>query len=439
MRMFARCILSSLFFLLVFCLTPAITTHAAPIDETEPNNTAETAQHISTLGTENPIRANFGDTEDEDWFQFEAVQGETYVVELFNVAGATNSRGYSPGLTLYDFNFTKLKEAVNHNSNGAGNTNQGIQFGATSSGTHYVKVTHYRSSRGSGPYNLRIVPDSNDALTVWDTNHEPNNYSGIAFPLNVGRTAAISTSVETRNSSYITNNHDRDWFRFEAAKDQSYVVETFNVAKAVHPNGYAMQLKIYDSDFTVVAEDTDHRSNGGGNTNSSINFQATKGGTYYILVNPYNSRAGSGPYNIRILPQSDQPEASWDVQHEPNNWAVHAFELSIGRTHAISTSIETFNSSYITENPDRDWFRFEAEEGIAYAIETFNAAGAIHLDKYSMQVEVYDANFTQVAKQTDHRPTGGGTTNAGASFVATQEGTHYVKVYPYLNSRTRSA
>ena len=427
-----------LFTLLIFGIQfePA---HAAPIDEAEPNNSLEEAQLVATIGAENHISARFSDATDVDWFKFEATQGETYVVELFNVAGATNTRGYSPGLRIYDPNSTKVKEAAHHISNGAGNTNQGLQFEVTLSGIHFIQVTHYGSYNAAGPYGLRILPTSTHSKASWDNNHEPNNYLGIAFPLEVGRTAEISTSIEARSSSYITNNHDRDWFRFEAVKDQWYVVETFNVAKSIQGNGYAMQLEILNSDLTKVAEDTSHRSNGGGNTNSSMSFQATQGGAYFIKLYPYNdSQTKSGPYSLRVLPQSDQAEASWDTEHEPNNWSVHAFPLKLGSTQGITTSIEKRNNSYIAENHDRDWFRFEAKEGVAYAIEIFNAAGAINGNGYAMQIEIMDSNFTEVAKRTDHRPNGGGTTNTGASFLATKGGTHYIKAYPYADNKTGS-
>lgn len=415
----------------LFCSFRAVSVHAAPIDETEPNDTQQSAQALTIIGAESPVEARMNATDDVDWFSFEAVAGQSYIVETFNVAGAVNTRGYALQLRVFDVNGTVVKEDTGSQSNGAGNTNSGVSIGPTQSGRYFIQVYHYNSYRGTGPYSLRILPKFNQANTYWDENEEPNNWAFHSYELQIGRSHAVSSTIEQRNSSYITERPDRDWFRFEAIKDQFYSVETFNVAGAVNSRGYALQLQIFDSDFTNVAEDIGSQSNGAGNTNARVSFQATKGGVYYIRIGPYDSYAGSGPYSIQVLPTFEQADAAWDTKHEPNNWHRHGFPLAIGREQAITSSIERRNSSYLTERADRDWFIFNAEQGKQYVVEIFNAAGAINSRDYAMQLAVRDSDFTLVAEDTSSRSSAPGNVSASVNFDATKGGTYYIYVAPY--------
>ncbi|NJM41564.1 MAG: hypothetical protein HC853_12775 [Anaerolineae bacterium] len=405
--------------------------------ESEPNNTKELANNIG-IGSLSFVTATISPKLDQDWFKFTAQTGQSYVIETFNVAKAINPNGYALQLHVYDSSNSEIASDTSINSNGIANANASVEFQASSTGEYFVLVDPYPSSSDVGPYSIRLLPQSDQPQANWDSSHEPNNWRTHAYKLDIGAKKAVVSSIEVRNPSYMTEREDRDWFRFDATKDQTYVVETFNVAKAINPNGYAMQLEVYDSDGSNVASDTSVVSDGAGNTNASVQFPATKGGTYFVYVAPYASGAGSGPYSIRVLPNFDQPDASWDVLQEPNNWRSHAFRLNVGRANAIQSTIEALNSTYITDREDRDWFRFDAVAGQKYVIETFDVANAIGPNGYAFQLEVFDRDGSKVAFDTSVDSNGAGNTNSGVEFVATKGGTYFIYISPYPTGANES-
>lgn len=409
---------------------------ALNINEVEPNNTKETAQSFTTIGAANPINAEFDSVSDQDWFKFTAEAGQMYVVETFNAAGAINTNQRSLQLKVFDSDSTKIAEDIGDWPNGSANVNSTVAFKATNGGIYYIQIYHYTWGN-RGPYSIRVLPKYDKSGSTWDENGESNHWCETAFELKIGSKQAISTTVEASNSSYLPSQPDHDCFRFETVKDQVYVIETFNVAGAINTANRPMQMIVYDSDFTKVKEDTSTNvSNGSANTNASVEFVATKGGVYFIVIHPYFyywTDAGSGPYNIRILPKFDQLGANWDEDEEPNNWATHAFKLTLGRTQAISTSVEARNSSYLPAKPDHDWFRFQVTAGQSYVLETFNVAGAINPAYHPMQLQLYNSEFSLIDKDTQYWDSQGkGNTNASVEFVATKNDTYYALIHPYF-------
>ncbi|NJM07622.1 hypothetical protein HC891_17720 [Candidatus Gracilibacteria bacterium] len=157
-----------------------------------------------------------------------------------------------------------------------------------------------------------------------------------------------------------------------------------------------MYVEVYDSNFSKLDEDTGGASNGAGNTDGSVKITADNAGTHYVLVYPYYYNAGSGPYSIRVLPEFDEPGASWDANQEPNNWRTHAFGLQVGRSNGITSNFEARSNSYHTDAADRDYYRFEAVQGQRYVVDVFNAAKAINTSNYHVFLEVYDSDFAAV-------------------------------------------
>jgi len=410
----------------------------------EPNNWAEHAFKL-TVGAANALSStmeapnsaylvDYNVLFDVDWFRFDAVAGQTYIIETYNVAKAVNSGGGALQLFVYDANFSELTKDDGYDSNGAGNRNASVDFTANATGVHYIKLYPWYQNWGSGPYSIRILPQHDQAGAAWDTQHEPNNWATHAPLLTIGARNAITSSVEGLDSAYLADydtKYDIDWFRFDAIAGMSYVVETFNVAKAVNTSNFALQLMIYDSNFSKLVEDIGVDSNGAGNTNASLEFKATTTGSHYIYVYPYYYGADSGPYSIRILPRYDQTEAAWDANHEPNRWGTHAHKIEVGRVNAIHTNIERREPAYLTDRDDIDVFWFEATAGQPYVVETFNVAKAINPGEYAMQMFVYDSNGSEVGKDDGVDSNGAGNTNATVEFVATLGGRYQVVIYPY--------
>jgi hypothetical protein len=301
--------------------------------------------------------------------------------------------------------------------NGAGNTNASVSFQATSSGTHYIKVST-ESSIDSGYYSLRVLPKYGEPGASWDAAYEPNNFPANAYAIDVGRTNFLSAAIEPRGTAYDTDRADRDYYRFEAVSGNTYVVESFNAEASVGSSSHSLEMWIYDSVLNEMGSDTMDPINGAGNTNASVSFQATSSGTHYIKVSPESS-VDSGDYSLRVLPKYDEPGASWDAAYEPNNFPANAYPLQIAPC-AIDSDIEERLSSYDTDGPDHDWFVISASAGTNYTIDVFDMASSL---PDGLILEVYDYQLNLLQQATD-------ATQISVSFAPATSGTYYLRVEP---------
>lgn len=431
---------------------------ANPIGEVEPNNTAQTAQSLASLGADDPVNAQANAVGDIDWYKFEVVAGRTYVVELFNVVRAFEANGNGCttfvvgstgiGLEIYDSTVTKILAECG--AKGAGNVHRYVQFKAGLSGPYYVKVLP-ANPNVIGSYSLRVLPHHNEPDAVWNSlDFEPNNALVNAYGLKLGAANSITSSIEERNSSYLTNAVDIDWYRFEAVAGQTYVVELYNVPRAFDVNGNGcttfvggssgIGLSIFDSSATQVLAQCN--PTGSGNVHHLEQFKAGLSGTYYIKVAPGGDNT-SGSYSLRILPSFDNSAASWDsTTFEPNNAAINAYLMKIGPSNGLSSTIEERNSSFSTNKTDQDWYRFEAVVGETYTVQLFNVVLANDGDgngcttfvvgSRGIGLEIYDPLIARVVAECS--PNGKGGVYHQLQFKAGLNGTYYVHVAPGGNS-----
>ena len=246
---------SVMFLLLLGCVIPATRmVQAAPLNEVEPNNTAQTAQSLSKIGLSSPMRATIGSAGDQDWFAFDVVAERTYVIEVFNLDLALGAIGASCdgngssgiGLRIYNSMLTELQESQCRAS-GAGNVNNIVQFKAGRNDTLLIRASANEAT-AVGVYSLRVLPRYSEPGAEWDlTTFEPNNDIANAYPILVGQINGLTTSIEERNTSFATNTVDFDWYRFEGREGQSYSVEVFNA----------------DLDFAVIGQECDGNGRSG--------------------------------------------------------------------------------------------------------------------------------------------------------------------------------
>jgi murein DD-endopeptidase MepM/ murein hydrolase activator NlpD len=88
------------------------------------------AEPISPVSS--PISRLFDIAEDEDWFNFAAIQGATYVVETINL-----SQGVDTVIELYDIDGTELLAV---NDNGGDGLASKLEWSAPTSGSYFVRV-----------------------------------------------------------------------------------------------------------------------------------------------------------------------------------------------------------------------------------------------------------------------------------------------------------
>jgi len=358
------------------------------IDEVESNDTAEEAQSLTAIGLERPVSAAIDVAGDNDWYQFEAVQGRTYVVEVYDVeSGLNRARGrncsYSyTGLALIVYDETVTLKASQCEPRGSGNAHSNVQFTADTTGVFYIRVfPNSSASNVSGAYYMRILPRHDEAGAAWNpTTFEPNNRAATAYEIFPGLNNALTSTIEERNVGYATSFVDIDWYRFSAVAGQAYVIELFDVDSGLTRDSgrncsytySGLAIKLFDSELDEKVGRC--KPAGSGNVHTIISFTAASSGYHYIQLYPNaNTTRVYGNYSIRVLPKHDEPDAAWDsATFEPNNRAVNAFPIEVGRTATLVSTIEQRNVAFSTNFPDVDWFRFSAVAEQDYVVEVFN-------------------------------------------------------------------
>jgi hypothetical protein len=485
---FARSLLIATVFLLFFVIAQSIsplqaqdgmgvtTINNGPILEIEPNNTSGSAQILSVIGRENYVIASINPANDRDWFRFDAVAGQTYVIEVFEASASLNAAtgtlclGAIPsasgvGLRIYDASVTQIAASCRPNAerSGAGNVHNIVQVTTAINSALYIEVVP-NSSTVTGDYKLRILRQYNHPSASWDSNYEPNNRRATAAPIQIGRENAISATIEQRIANYATNHVDVDWYWFSAEADKTYTVEIFNVAanfnaasgdncanNPPYESGSGIGLRIVDASGTSLVHQC--RPNfffsGSGNVHNIVQFTPSLAGDYFIQVIP-NENNRHGDYQLRVLPPYDDPLASWDENFEPNNHRATAAPIQVGRGNAISATIEQRITNYATNRVDVDWYWFTAEADKTYTVELFNAAANFNAASgdncannppyesgSGIGLRIVDASGTSLVHQC--RPnfffSGSGNVHNAVQFTPGLAGNYFIQVIPNENAR----
>lgn len=291
----------------------------------EPNNSRYNAYAItpgyanaltSDIEVRNQAYATFHP--DSDWYRFEAVNGRTYGIELFDVANSLGGMGsscdnnnrYGVGLRVYNPAGTQVAGQCNANdiNISAGNVHHYAEFTASTTGVYYIRVKP-NDGAASGSYSLRVLPKYGETGAAWDDgSYEPNNSIWNSYLLNVGSEHALTSQIEARNSSFSTYFVEQDWYRFEAIASQAYVAELFDVAAALGGSGSSCDtntrtgasIRIYRPNGTLLTGTcTPNGSTGVGNVQHRLLFTAEQSDTYHIRVRP-NGNNVAGSYRLRI-------------------------------------------------------------------------------------------------------------------------------------------
>lgn len=420
------------------------------VAEVEPNDVSGQAQKMTSIGTAAPISASIGTAGDKDWFGFDAENGKTYVVELFNVDNALNIAGTrcssttgSTGLNIvaYRSNNSELRRRCD--AKGAGDVHSLLEVTADATGLIYVAIT--ASNTGvTGTYNLRVLPKHDEPNASWDAQtFEPNNSRWNAYPIKLGAANALSVGIEPRTGSYASNNADEDWFTFQGELGKSYVVETYDVRQSVTANRGTNCAGDTSGLGMIAYMDADQQSltsrcegAGAGNVHNIMEVVPTRNATIYVRVVP-SSDADYGYYKIRVLPRYDDPAATWDTDTlEPNNRATNAYPIGFGPTKAVSSKIDQRLPEFDTRRGDEDWYRFEGTQDTQYVIEVLkvdaslgSASGsACGGETTGLGVQVYDAIGTQAALKSQCAPNGAGIVHNILEYTAAKSGTFFVRV-----------
>jgi hypothetical protein len=215
---------------------------------------------------------------DQDWYRVTLRAGEQY--ELLAQAPNRGGAGtvLDPTLTVRNLFGTQLA----FNDDSGGTLDSRILFTATSTGTHYLDVGGFSTSRGGYVVRAHEVP---------------------------GNTSTYATlSVGGTRTGDIQAAGDHDWVRINLVAGQSY-----NFQERGSPTGDGTLsdtfLFLRNSSGTILAQDDDS----GDGFNSLINFTATTSGTHYLDASAFSSNTGSYELSAGF---GSVPSAATALDHE---------------------------------------------------------------------------------------------------------------------------
>ena len=110
--------------------------------------------------------------------------------------------------------------------------------------------------------------------------YEPNDDFNQAKPITPGTTIR----------AYICTEHEQDFYKFTVVAGQHITVSLTDI-----PAGQDYDLYLDDPSQVDVA-----KSNQSGDADERIEYTATVGGTYYVIVTGYSGHSTTQPYSLRV-------------------------------------------------------------------------------------------------------------------------------------------
>ena len=385
--------------------------------ESEPNDSSAQADSLAVGLAGADISASINPVGDSDYYAFTAEAGRTYVIETFNVTSTANNR--ATGVWLYSATNVLLKYD-DWGANGTYDGNARITYTFATGGTYFILVKASTGLTWSGTYSVRILPKYDEPGAAWNAanDNEPNDVSTLANAIDVGLAGAQTHNLAP-HAAYATFDSDHDFYRFTAEAGRTYVIETFNVTSTA--NNRATGVWLYSA-TNVLLEYDDWGANGTYDGNARITYTFATSGTYYILVKDSTGLTWSGTYSLRILPKYDEPGAAWNSSNdsEPNDELVLSNLIEVGAAGAQTHQLAP-HTAYATFDSDHDYYRFTAEVGRTYLIETFGVANN------STGLFLYDSQGTALAND-QYGSNGSGSVDARITRVFNAAGTYIVLV-----------
>jgi hypothetical protein len=354
-------------------------------DEYEPDDIMDQANAI-LLGV--PQTHGIHDVGDRDWVFFEAIEGQTYIIETSNLRG-----GMDTIIFLHDEEGTKLAE----NDDSAEDQASRITWRASSSATLYVVVQDYYESEVTSGMGYTITISEG---TPYDADeYEPDDTQDQA--------STIEVNSYQVHDLHVTGDHD--WVCFQAVSGTNYVVETFNLGDWIDT-----YIALYDVEGSLLAENDD----GGEEPLSSLLvWKAVENGELCVMAGDLADARGGPGTEYMIAVQEEGTTVLTPDTYEPDDTLATAgsIELQEPQWHSIHTA------------GDHDWLSLQAEAGVTYVLETHDLE--VELDTILF---LYDADGKELAQDDD------GSDEPRASLItwtAQEAGTVYILVRDYKDDR----
>ena len=298
---------------------------------------------------------------ERDWFKIQLLAGVEYQIDIeganFAETDTTDGTLRDPYLQgIYKPNGTKIP-GTEKNDGGVG-YNTRFLFVPEEDGTYYIATAgnaHY-----TGTFRLTVAT----VRSVYDDDYSANtDTTGMV---------AVPDSV-TGNIDY---DGDRDWVAVELEANTEY---RFDLKGQSSGSGTLWDPQIhgvYDKDGNEIA-DTSNNNSGTG-ADSKLIFTSGDAGTYYIAAGHANTALNhTGTYTLTVQETGDDYPGGGNVggiyyHHEDIAGSagrrIHADSNDIGRV-AVGGS----TTGNLEDEWDRDFFRFELDQGKTYRIHVKGA------------------------------------------------------------------
>ena len=240
--------------------------------------TADAHEDDDTIEQAKPFALNVQKTynscpaADPDWVKFDAVAGETYSIETFNLAADADTK-----ICLYD---SAGDELICNDDGGADKASR-IIWPTVISGSYFVKMTNLDTEIAGDPSQFDLTIRTDDCRV---DAYEPDSLISSARLVQVD-------SLPTEHNICSANDEDWIWFRSKAL--DSYVIETSNTGIEADTI-----IELYDAEGTLLDSNDDFQRG----VASRLTFEATEDASYFARVRLYNpSNFGTGTeYSLQL-------------------------------------------------------------------------------------------------------------------------------------------
>ena len=277
-------------------------------DSYEPDNSYQQAKSITANGVS---QARILYPGDRDFFKFEAALGKLYVVTVRNVNQ----------LNLYSSDGTTLIQTGNY-MYGDSVT---IKWQCNDSGTYYLVVKDDKSIYSTIKYDYTI---------------SVNQYTGDNYEPDNSYQQAKTITADGVSQSRILYPGDRDFLKFKAEVGKYYIVSGRNVK----------QLNLYSTNGNSLIQSGSYMYG----DSVILGWQCNDSGTYYLDV------------------KSTYSSMNYDYTISVNQYPNDSYEPDSSYLQAKSITTNGVSQSRILYPADRDFLKFEAEQGKLYIVNGRN-------------------------------------------------------------------
>lgn len=255
-------------------------------DSNEEDDTADQAQTGSVGGTASSH--NFCPASDEDWVQFSAEAGKTYVLRTTNLAFAADTV-----IQLYDSNKTTvIAENDDYNYVSASR----VVWTANRTDTYYVRIYHINPVANG--------PNTSYDFLIQESVCTPDPQDGAGGDNGPGDATLAATSGLSQTHNFCADPlslsvGDQDWLAINTVAGGNYQV----VATGLGSNSDPV-LELYGSDGRTHLLSNDDV---GTDRSAQLQFTPTAPGAYYVRVRQYNPNIIGDETNYSVQVFATEP------------------------------------------------------------------------------------------------------------------------------------